>query len=93
MMISIGQVSPKHKAVYSMPIQNLNWDNLPPLLNEKETAKLLNVSVSFLRKGRSEGARKGRTIAPPHVKIARRVRYKTSVLKEWVDALTDQDHI
>lgn len=66
------------------------WDSLPFLLDEKAAAKSLGVSISFLRKSRSEGCRKSRTPAPPFVAIGGRRYYKKSDLKIWADSLRSQ---
>ncbi len=60
---------------------------LPCLLDEKRTSAYLGVSLSFLRKGRSEGAPGGRTQAPPFVKIGGRVYYRVVDLEHWVSEL------
>lgn len=57
------------------------------LLSEKEAAVLLGVSLSFLRKSRSEGARKGRTEAPRFVRVGGRCLYRRADLEDWVAAL------
>ena len=55
------------------------------LLNEQEAAKYINMSRSFLRKGRSEGAPGERTPPPPHIKIStRRIRYRKKDLDSWI---------
>jgi predicted DNA-binding transcriptional regulator AlpA len=73
----------------------VDWDALPLLLNEKEAAIALGVSVSFLRKSRCEGCKKvtletvnDEESAPPFVKIGGRVKYPTSDLREWAAGLT-----
>ncbi len=60
---------------------------LPLLLDENRTSEYLGVSLSFLRKGRSEGAPGGRTQAPPFVKIGGRVYYRVTDLDHWVAEL------
>jgi hypothetical protein len=42
---------------------------LPELLSDVEVAKLIGVSLSYLRKSRSSGRLKNRTQAPPFTKI------------------------
>ena len=69
------------------------WDSLPLLLNEKEAAALLGVSVSFLRKSRCEGALKGRTSAPPFVCVRGRRYYRAVDVRAWVDNLVPQQVI
>ena len=56
----------------------------PLLLDEKQTARILGVSLSFLRKSRSEGAPGGRTQAPSFVRIGHRVYYRRTDLDQWV---------
>jgi hypothetical protein len=65
----------------------VDWDALPLLLDEKRTARVLGVSLSFLRKSRSEGTRFERTPAPPFVYVGGRVYYRLGDLKDWVDDL------
>jgi predicted DNA-binding transcriptional regulator AlpA len=50
------------------------------LLNPKEVAKLLNVSVSWLAKSRLNGT------GPRFVKIGRAVRYPESAVREFIKA-------
>ena len=60
---------------------------LPLLLSEKQTSALTGLSLSFLRKSRSEGTRKGRTEAPPYVKVNGRVYYRRTDVERWIDEL------
>ena len=62
----------------------------PALLDEKQAAKYLGVSLSYLRKSRSEGAPGNRTPAPPFVRLDGRVKYKLDTLKAWVDELEER---
>jgi predicted DNA-binding transcriptional regulator AlpA len=55
-------------------------------LNEKDTARYVGMSVSFLRRARCEGAPGGRTPGPPFVKLGRSVRYLVSDLDAWLQA-------
>jgi hypothetical protein len=73
----------------------VHWDALPLFLDESEAADALGVSVSFLRKSRSQGCRKvtldtlnNEENAPPFVKIGGRVKYPTRDLREWAAGLT-----
>jgi predicted DNA-binding transcriptional regulator AlpA len=50
------------------------------LLNPKEAAQLLNVSVSWLAKARMRGD------GPPFIKIGRNARYSEAVLLQWMRA-------
>jgi predicted DNA-binding transcriptional regulator AlpA len=54
------------------------------LLNEKEAAERLGMSVFFLRRARSEGNRDDRTPAPPFVKIGRSVRYIEADVDDFI---------
>lgn len=65
----------------------VNKDVLPLLVDEHRAAELLGVSLSFLRKSRSEGTRKNRTEAPPYVAVGARRLYRVSDLHAWVDNL------
>jgi hypothetical protein len=57
------------------------------LLDEKKAARLLGVSLSYLRKSRCDGTIRGRTSAPPFVYVGNRVYYRTADLKAWVEGL------
>jgi hypothetical protein len=57
------------------------------LLDEKKAARLLGVSLSYLRKSRCEGTIRDRTPAPPFVYVGKRIYYRASDLKDWVAAL------
>ena len=60
------------------------------LLDEKQASQYLGVSLSYLRKSRSEGSPGGRTPAPPFVKVNGRVHYRRVDLELWVNELTVQ---
>ena len=60
---------------------------LPMLLDEHTASKLLGVSLSYLRKARSEGTTRGRTPAPQHVRVGGRCLYPLAVCVAWVDGL------
>ena len=60
---------------------------LPQLLNEAQTSSYIGLSLSYLRKSRSTGAIKGRTPAPPFVKIGGKVRYRLTDLDAWIASL------
>jgi predicted DNA-binding transcriptional regulator AlpA len=60
---------------------------LPALLSEKEAAALTGLSVSFLRKSRSEGYRGGRTRAPDFVAVGRRRLYRVTDIEKWINSL------
>ena len=59
-------------------------EELPLLINEKQASKYLGVSLSFLRKARSDGSPGGRTPAPPFVRVGGRVYYRVADLDQWV---------
>jgi len=71
----------------------IDWNSLPLLLDEKQAASVLGVSVSFLRKSRCEGALKGRTSAPPFVSVRGRRYYRSTDIRIWVDNLVPQQFI
>jgi len=54
------------------------------LLTTQQTSDYLQVSESFLRQGRMEGKREGRTPGPPFVRLGRAVRYRLSDLDAWL---------
>ncbi len=56
----------------------------PRVLNEKEAARYIGMSVPFLRQSRVDGNRQNRTPAPPYVKIGRSVRYLVADLDAWL---------
>jgi hypothetical protein len=66
----------------------VDWNSLELLLDEKKAARLLGVSLSYLRKSRCEGTVRDRTPAPPFVYVGNRVYYRPDELKAWVDGLT-----
>ena len=61
--------------------------SLSLLLDEKQAARYLGVSLSYLRKSRSEGAPGDRTPAPPFVRVGGRCLYRRSDLDMWVNDL------
>lgn len=71
----------------------LERESLPLLLDESRTAKVLGVSLSYLRKSRCEGTRQDRTPAPPFVCVGGRRYYRTEDLQAWVDGLIPQQVI
>jgi len=62
----------------------------PLLLDERSAAQFLGVSLSYLRKSRSEGAPGGRTPAPPFRRVGGRVYYARDTLIEWVNGLEER---
>jgi hypothetical protein len=65
-----------------------DWDSFQLLASEKQAARLLGTSLSYLRKSRCEGTIRGRTPAPPFVYVGKRVYYRIADLKAWVEGLT-----
>ena len=57
------------------------------LFDEQQAAACLGVSVSYLRKSRSEGAHHQRTPAPPFVRVEGRIYYRHSALVVWLSGL------
>ena len=65
----------------------MDFKNMPLMLNEKQCAAVCGVSLSFLRLSRCEGARKGRTPAPPFVRVGGSIRYPRDDVIQWVKGL------
>jgi len=67
----------------------INLDMAAPslLLDEKKASEYLGVSLSFLRKGRSEGSPGNRTEPPPFVRVGGRCLYRRADLESWVAGL------
>jgi hypothetical protein len=63
---------------------------LPLMLNEKQAARMLNVSLAFLRQARCKGKRDGRALGPRFVKLNDSVKYKKGELLRWVEQLPEQ---
>ena len=59
---------------------------MPDLLNESDAARLIGMSVSFLRAARFRGVLGNRTPAPPHLKLGRAVKYDRRDLEAWLAA-------
>jgi len=72
------------------PIAQQDMTNMPLLLDEKLAAPYLGVSLSYLRKARSEGAPGKRTPAPEFVKVDGRIYYRRADLDMWVSGLASQ---
>lgn len=58
----------------------------PVLLTEEQACQYLNVSRSFLARGRMDGPRKGHATPPAHVKVGRMIRYELEALDAWIGA-------
>jgi len=54
-------------------------------LDEKETAKYINLSIETLRRGRLDGKRDGHIETPRHTKIGRLVRYHVCDIEVWIN--------
>ena len=55
-------------------------------LTEQQAAHYISMSRSFLRQGRMNGDREGRTPTPPYLKIgSRSVRYLKEDLDNWLE--------
>jgi hypothetical protein len=54
------------------------------LMSEKQLSIYLGVSLSALRKGRSEGQHGKRTPLPPYVRVGGRVFYRLSDADRWL---------
>jgi hypothetical protein len=64
---------------------------LPLLLDEKKAAEFMGVSLSYLRRGRSQGTTGHRTPTPPFVELGGRVYYRRADLEAWVDGLASRE--
>jgi len=56
------------------------------LLNEAEAARLIGMSVAFLRTARCRGMLGRRTPAPAHLELGRAIRYDRRDLEAWLQA-------
>lgn len=66
-----------------------NVDSLESnVLNEKDAAKYIGMSVSYLQKDRMNGAIANRTPGPKWIKIGKRVLYSKQALSEWLEEHT-----
>ena len=55
-------------------------------VTEQQAAQYIGMSRSFLRQGRMNGDREGRTPSPPYLKIgSRSVRYLIEDLDTWLE--------
>ena len=55
------------------------------LITDKQAARYLSMSESWLRQVRMEGNRKGRMPGPPYIRIGRAIRYRLEELNRWLD--------
>ncbi len=54
------------------------------LLTEREAARYLGLSRSFLAQSRMDGNREGHTPGPPYVRLGRAIRYALQDLDRWI---------
>lgn len=59
---------------------------------EKEAAKYIGMSRSFLAQARMTGARRNRTCAPPFIQIGRSIRYLRDDLDTWLTSIRKMSH-
>ena len=62
-------------------------------LSEREAARYIGMSRSFLAQSRMDGHRVARTPAPPFIKIGRSVRYLREDLDTWLDSFSKLEHL
>ena len=55
------------------------------MLNEKEAASYIGMSVSYLRHARYDGVYGDKQPGPLYVKMGRAVRYRSDDLDEWIE--------
>jgi len=58
----------------------------PELLDERETAQYIRMSLAYLRAARSRGDIGGRTPGPPFLRLGRSVSYRRDDLDSWLAA-------
>jgi len=75
---------------FTMQYGDMRVVELSLLLDERQASQYLGVSLSFLRKSRSEGSPGNRTPAPPFIKLGGRCLYRRSDLDYWVADLAAQ---
>ena len=56
----------------------------PHVLNEKEAAKYIGMSLSYLQHDRCYGATSHKTPGPVFIKVGRSIRYLKVDLDEWL---------
>jgi hypothetical protein len=76
------------KELFSVPTNQAKspYADVPPgeLLDEKEAARHINMSVPFLRDGRTYGVVGGKTPGPPYLKLGASIRYGRNHLDLWL---------
>ncbi|PIU25965.1 MAG: DNA-binding protein [Candidatus Aquicultor secundus] len=55
------------------------------VVNEKDAAKYIGMSVSFLRQARCDGPTANRTPGPVFLRLGRAIRYRTEDLDKWLE--------
>jgi len=55
------------------------------VLNEKQAAAYLNLSLAFLRRRRSLGTPPGSIPGPKYAKLGKAVRYRREDLDDWLE--------
>lgn len=60
-------------------------DQSSNVLTEKDAAKYIGMSRSFLRQDRMNGFRKRRTNGPVFIRVGRNIRYHLADLDAWLD--------
>lgn len=56
----------------------------PELFDEGPASEYIDMSVHFLRAGRSHGVVGNRTPPPPHYRIGRSIKYSRTDLDRWL---------
>lgn len=56
------------------------------LVDEREAARRIGMSVAFLRADRYRGHVGNRTVGPPFYRIGRAIRYAPADLEHWVES-------
>lgn len=59
-------------------------DETPAPVDEHEAARIIGMSVAFLRADRYRGHVGARTAGPPFLRLGRAIRYDPLDLKEWL---------
>jgi predicted DNA-binding transcriptional regulator AlpA len=54
-------------------------------MQDRDAARYIGMSVSFLKQSRMNGDRENHTPGPPYVKIGRSVRYLRDDLDRWLE--------
>lgn len=56
------------------------------VLQERDAARYIGMSVPFLRQSRMHGARLKRTPGPPYIRVGRAIRYLRTDLDAWLES-------